>query len=74
MAQRFKRGDKVRWNSHGGKTRSKGEAHGTVVRKLTSPITIKGHRVQASSDNPEYLVRSDNGGEAAHKPSALKKG
>jgi hypothetical protein len=27
--------------------------------------------VRASTDEPQYLVRSDNGGEAVHKPSAL---
>jgi hypothetical protein len=29
--------------------------------------------VAASEDNPEYLVASDESGEAAHKPNALKK-
>ncbi len=63
----FKKGDRVSWNSSGG------TAHGHVERKLTSPMDIKGHHVAASKDNPEYLVKSDNGGEAAHKPTALKR-
>jgi hypothetical protein len=69
MAEKtFKKGDKVEWSSSGGKS------VGKVVKKLTAPTKIKGHEVKASSDNPEYLVRSDkSGGEAAHKPSALKK-
>ena len=46
---------------------------GKVVRKLTSPMTIKGHKVAASKDNPEYLVETDEGKRAAHKPDALKK-
>jgi hypothetical protein len=47
---------------------------GKVVKKLVSPTQIKGHTVAASKDNPEYLVESDkSGGQAAHKPSALKK-
>jgi Hypervirulence associated proteins TUDOR domain len=30
--------------------------------------------VRASTDEPQYLVKSDkSGGEAVHKPSALKK-
>ena len=58
----------ARDESHGG------EAHGTVEKKVTSPTTIKGHKVAASPDNPEFIVRSDNGGKAAHKASALKKG
>ena len=68
MADDLKKGDKVSWKSHGG------TAHGTVEKKQTSPTTIKGHKVAASPDNPEFIVRSDNGGEAAHKASALKKG
>ena len=62
-----KKGDKVEWNSHGG------TAHGKVKKKLTSDRKIKGHQVRASKDDPQYLVESDNGGEAAHKASALKK-
>jgi hypothetical protein len=47
---------------------------GTIKKKLTEPIEIKGHHVAASKDNPEYLVVSDKtGAEAAHKPDALKK-
>lgn len=63
----FKAGDKVSWNSSGG------TAHGKVVKKLTSPMDIKGHHVAASKDNPEYLVETDDGKQAAHKPEALKK-
>ena len=63
----FKAGDHVTWNSHGG------TAHGVVKRKVTSDMEIKGHQVRASKDDPQFIVESDNGGEAAHKPSALKK-
>lgn len=63
----LKKGDKVRWNSHGG------EAHGTVEKKQTSDTEIKGHPVRASKDDPQYVVRSDGGGRAAHKPGALRK-
>ena len=67
MADPFKPGDKVEWNSHGG------VAHGEVVRKLTEPYQIKSHHVAASEENPEYLVKTDSGAEAAHKPEALRK-
>lgn len=67
MANELKSGDRVSWNSHGGK------AHGKVVKKLTSPIAIKSHKVAASKDNPEYLVETDEGKQAAHKPEALSK-
>jgi hypothetical protein len=67
MAKDLKKGDAVEWKSHGG------TAHGKVEKKLTSDTKIKGHQVRASSDDPQFLVKSDNGGEAAHKPGALKK-
>ena len=64
----MKKGDKVKWNSHGG------EAVGTVVEKITSSTEAAGRKVKASKDEPQYLVKSDkSGGEAVHKPSALKK-
>ena len=44
------------------------------MKKLTKPMDIKGHHVAASKDNPEYLVKTDEGKQAAHKPGALKKG
>lgn len=68
MADKFKKGDEVEWNTSQGKT------EGTVRKKLTSETDIKDHHVAASKDNPEYLVESDKSGkEAAHKPEALKK-
>jgi hypothetical protein len=61
-------GDRVAWNA------SQGIVKGKVLKKLTTPRTIEGHTVAASSDNPEYLVKSDKtGAEAAHKPRALRK-
>lgn len=65
MAKDPKPGENVRWNSPGG------TAHGKVVRKLTRPITIKGHKVAASPENPEWLVETDDGKRAAHKAGAL---
>ena len=64
----LKAGDKVRWKT------SQGMTEGTVKRKLTRSTHIKGHKVSASPDNPEYLVQSSKSGKlAAHKPGALKK-
>ncbi|KAI9876503.1 MAG: hypothetical protein M1823_007267, partial [Watsoniomyces obsoletus] len=49
-------------------------AVGHVVKKVTNEMHIKGHKVAASKDNPEYLVESEkSGGQAAHKPEALRK-
>ena len=68
MTQEFKKGDRVKWKSHGG------EAVGTVEKKITSETEAGGRKVKASKDDPQYLVKSDkSGGEAVHKPGALKK-
>ena len=64
----FKKGDRVKWSSHGG------EAVGTVERKITSDTEAGGRKVRASSDEPQYLVKSEkSGGTAVHKPTALRK-
>ncbi|WP_428332029.1 DUF2945 domain-containing protein [Novosphingobium sp.] len=62
-----KSGDRVSWKSHAG------EAHGKVVKKITEPTTIKGHKVAASPDNPEFIVETDKGKRAAHKADALSR-
>jgi plastocyanin len=67
MSDNLKAGDKVKWKSHGG------EAHGKVVKKQTSETRIKGHTVKASKDDPQYIVETDQGKRAAHKPDALTK-
>ena len=64
----FKKGDKVEWDSHGG------TAVGVVERKITSDTKAAGRQVRASKDEPQFLVKSEkSGGEAVHKPDALKK-
>jgi hypothetical protein len=66
--QTFRKGDRVEWSSHGG------TAEGVVEKKITSDTEAAGRTVRASNDEPQYLVRSDkSGGEAVHKPSALRK-
>ena len=68
MTRTLKPGDEIEWDSSGG------HSIGKVVRKATSPTKIKGHKVAASPDNPEYVVRSDSSGAlAAHKPESLTK-
>lgn len=68
MTKTLKPGDKVEWNT------SQGETHGTVVKKQTTEIHIKKHKVAATKDDPQYIVKSDKSGkEAAHKPDELKK-
>ena len=62
-----KAGDKVSWRSHSG------TAHGKVVKKQTSPTQIKGHKVVASKDEPQFIVETNEGKKAAHKAKALTK-
>jgi hypothetical protein len=66
--QDIKTGDLVSWQTSQGKTT------GEVVAKITRPTKIKGHKVEASKDEPQFRVRSHKtGAEAAHKAEALKK-
>lgn len=68
MADTFKPGEHVEWDT------SQGTTTGKIIRKLTSPMEIKGHHVAASEENPQYLVESDkSGAQAAHKPDELRK-
>lgn len=63
-----KPGDTVAWDSSGG------HSVGKVVKKVTAPTKIKSHKVAASPENPQFIVKSDKTGkQAAHKASALKK-
>ena len=59
MADQFKKGDSVEWNTSQGKTK------GTVEKKLTSPTKIKGHKIAASNDEPQFLVESSKSGKKA---------
>jgi hypothetical protein len=62
------KGEEVEWNSHGG------TGSGRVQKKITSDTEAAGRTVRASEDDPQYLVRSDkSGGEAVHKPGALRR-
>lgn len=65
--QEFTCGDSVEWNF------TQGKLHGHVVKKLTSDMQIGNHMVRASHDDPQYLVCSDYGNLAAHRPATLKK-
>ena len=68
MSKNLKKGDDVQWNT------SQGTTSGTIVQKQTSETHIKGHKVAASKEDPQYIVKSDKSGkEAAHKPEGLTK-
>ncbi|MFF0692039.1 DUF2945 domain-containing protein [Streptomyces tendae] len=66
--EHLRKPDKVTWSSHGSRT------EGEVEKKITKRTEAAGRTVDASSDDPQYQVRSDKSGRSAvHKPSALKK-
>ncbi len=68
MAQDFKVGDHVEWNSEAGRVR------GTIKKKHTAELTFKGYTVHASKDDPQYEIKSDKTDHIAmHKGSALTK-
>ncbi|MFN3325096.1 MAG: DUF2945 domain-containing protein [Bryobacteraceae bacterium] len=66
MARKLKIGDRVRWTSHGG------TAEGSVVRIATRDGTVSGFDYRASEEDPKYIVRTDEGSEAAHNAEALR--
>ena len=62
---RIAKDGRVAWRSRGA------TAGGTVKRKLTRRGQAAGRTVDASPDDPQYLVRSEkSGGTAVHKPQA----
>jgi hypothetical protein len=68
MAESFRKGDRVEWDSHGG------TAVGTVEGRITERTEAAGRTVDASPEEPQYLVRSEkSGGTAVHRPEALRR-
>lgn len=68
MTRRFKRGDRVSWNSEAGRV------SGRISRVVTSEIEFKGYTVRASTSEPQYEIASDKTDHIAmHKGSALRK-
>lgn len=68
MKPKFKKGDKVSWNSEAGRV------SGTIIKIHTKDFDYKGYTHHASEDNPQYEIKSDKSDHiAAHKESALTK-
>jgi hypothetical protein len=68
MAQRFKTGDRVSWNSEAGRVRGK------IVRVHTKNVNYKGYTHHASKDEPQYEIKSENTDHIAlHKGRALRR-
>jgi hypothetical protein len=66
--QSFRKGDRVEWDSHGS------PVTGTIEQKITERTEAGGRTVDASPEEPQYLVRSEKSGRTAvHKPDALRR-
>ena len=68
MAETFKIGDQVTWNSEAG------HVSGTIIKTHTRDVDYKGHTHHASEAEPQYEIKSSKTDHIAmHKGSALKK-
>lgn len=68
MADRFKVGDHVRWNSEAG------YVSGRIIKVHTHDTEYKRHPRHASEDEPQHDIMSDKTEHIArHKGSALRK-
>jgi hypothetical protein len=68
MAQAFKIGDHVTWNSEAGLV------SGHIVRVHTRDVNYKGYVHHASEDDPQYEIKSDKTDHVAmHKGKALRR-
>lgn len=68
MAQAFKIGDHVTWNSEAGLV------SGHIVRVHTRDVNYKGYFHHASEEDPQYEIKSDKTDHIAmHKGKALRR-
>jgi len=68
MTPRFKIGDHVTWNSEAG------HVSGTIIKVHTANFDYKGYTHHASTDDPQYEIKSDKSDHiAAHRGAVLKK-
>lgn len=68
MSAKFKKGDRVRWNSEAG------YVTGRILRVHYKDIAWKGYVHHASKAVPQYEIRSDKSDHIAlHKETALKR-
>ena len=67
MVKNFKVGDHVSWNSEVGRV------SGKIIRVHTKNINYKGYTHHASTDDPQYEIKSDKTEHIAlHKGRALR--
>ena len=56
VAQDFKQGDRVKWNT------PQGETYGKVKKRLTSSTEVGGQKINASAEDPRSLIESEKSG------------
>ena len=67
MKKIFKVGDHVSWNSEAGRV------SGTIIKVHRKDVNYKGYIQDASSDDPQYEIKSDRTDHVAlHKGSVLR--
>jgi hypothetical protein len=67
VANKFKIGDHVTWNSEAG------HVTGRVAKVHTKNVNYKGYVHHASKDDPQYEIKSDKSNHIAlHKTGALR--
>ena len=67
MANKFKIGDHVTWNSEAG------HVTGRVAKVHTKNVNYKGYVHHASRDDPQYEIKSDKSNHIAlHRTGALR--
>jgi hypothetical protein len=68
MVRTFKVGDHVGWNSEAGRVREK------IVKVHRRAVNYKGHVHRATSDEPQYEIKSDKTDHVAfHKAAVLRR-
>jgi hypothetical protein len=68
MAENFKVGDRVTWNSEAG------HVSGEIIKVHIKNVDYKGYTHHASEDDPQYEIKSSKTDHVAmHKGSALRK-
>jgi hypothetical protein len=68
MANKFKVGEHVTWNSEAG------HVSGKIVNVHTKNVNYKGYVHHASDDDPQYEIKSDKTDQVAlHRGAALKR-
>ncbi|MDJ0312551.1 DUF2945 domain-containing protein [Arthrobacter sp. H35-D1] len=68
MSADYKVGDRVSWDSEAGRV------SGKIIKIHTKDFQYKGHQRRASTDDPQYEIKSEKTDHiAAHKGGALRK-